>query len=135
MQLAAGGDVEVHALLVGEARHGDAEEGLGRVGDATGEGGDGLAAAVAQVLLVVHEERCAELVGDVEQVAPTDREPTVVADDGVVGEQVAGKRRRHHICSGADTPSRSSPIDRPMRADSTSHRRAWVSSAGTSPMT
>ena len=34
VELTAGGDIEVHTLLVGQARHGSAQEGLGGVGDA-----------------------------------------------------------------------------------------------------
>ena len=136
MQLAAGGDVEVHALLVGEPGHGHAQERLGGVGDAVGERGHGLAAAGPEVVLVVDEQRRAELAGHVEQVAAADRQAAVVADGGVVGQQVERQSARpRHMRSGADTPSRSSPMAKPIRADSTSHSRAWVRSAGTSPMT
>jgi hypothetical protein len=65
VQLAAGGDVEVHALLVGEAGHRPAQERLGGVGDAVAERVDRLAAAGRAGGLVVDEQRRAELGGQV----------------------------------------------------------------------
>jgi hypothetical protein len=89
-QLAAAGHVEVHALLVGQARHGPAEERLGGVGDAVAEGGDGLGAPGAQLGLVVDEQRRAELLGQVGQVAPADEQLPVLADLRRVGNSPHG---------------------------------------------
>ena len=49
VQLAAGGDVEPHPLLVGQPGHGRAQEGLGGVGHAVAPGRHGLAAAGPQM--------------------------------------------------------------------------------------
>jgi hypothetical protein len=122
------GHVEVHALLVDQAGHGGAEEGLGGVVDAGTEGGHRLAGAGAQVGLVVDEEGGAELGGQRERVAAADVQPTGCVDGGRVGQEVGGQRG--HIDSGAVTPSRSRPMARPISAASTSHRRAWVRSGG-----
>ena len=70
MQLAARRDVEVHALFVGQPGHGAAQEGLGGVGDTVPPGRDRLTAGMAQVVLVVDEERCAELLHQLQQVDP-----------------------------------------------------------------
>ena len=80
VELATGGDVEVHALLVGQPGHGPAQEGLGGVGDAVAPGRDRLAAGVAQVVLVVDEERRAELLGQLEQVDAADVEVALLVD-------------------------------------------------------
>ena len=105
VQLAAGGDVEVHALLVGEAGHGQAQERLGGVGDAVAEGGDRLAAAGPQVGLVVDEQRRAVLARPGRATSqPPMRQAPVVADRGGVGQQVARQRPGHrpaYIASGA----------------------------------
>ena len=138
VQLAAGGHIEVHPLLVRQARHGQAQEGLGGVGHAVAEGGDRLPAPTPEVGLVVDEQGRAVLLGQVEHVASTDAKPSVVADRRRVRQQAARERPGHalgYIASGADTPSRSSPIAMPVRAPSTSHSRACVSSGGTSPST
>ena len=107
VELAAGGHVEVHALLVGEAGHGQAQERLGGVGDAVAEGGDRLAAAGPQVGLVVDEQRRAEALGQVEQVAAADRQPAVGADRGGVGQQVSAAASRRVIARRpTSTPGR-----------------------------
>ena len=128
--LAAGGDVEVAALVGRQSGHGRAEEGLGRVVDPGAEGGDGLPAPRPQVGLVVDEQRGAELAGQVEGVAAADDQLAPGPHRGRVGQQ--GERQRAHesahICSGALTPSRSRPMARPTDAASTSSSRAWVSS-------
>src|SRR5699024_958599 len=104
------------------------------VGNTVGERGDGFAAAGPQMLFVVDEQGCAVLFGEFGDIATADRERSVGTDLGGVGEQVAGQRA--HSCSGAVTPRRSRPMARPMRAASTSHRRARPRSASMpSPMT
>ena len=74
VELAAGRDVEVHTLLVGEPGHGPAQEGLRGVGDTVAPGRHRLPAGVAQMVLVVDEERRAELLGQLEEVDATDVE-------------------------------------------------------------
>ena len=137
VELATGGDVEVQTFVVDELRHRLAQEGLAAVGDALAERSARLAAASAQVLLVVHEQRRAELIGQRDEIAAADPEPALVADARRIGQQMPGKRAGHiYIRSGACTPSRPRPMARPMRAASTSHSRAWVSSGDTpSPIT
>ena len=138
MKFAAGGDVEVHALLVSEAGHRCAQERLGGVGDAVTEGLDGLAATVAQVLFVVDEDGRAELGGEIERVAATDVEHTL-DDLGGLGRPPRKGRMSgspDHIDSGAETPSRFRAIWRPTWLAATKARRAWVSSGATpSPIT
>ncbi len=63
VELAAGGDVEAHALLVGQAGHGHAQERLGGVGHAVAPGRHRLAAGGAQVGLVVDEQRACRGLG------------------------------------------------------------------------
>ena len=96
VQLAAGGDVEQQPLLVGEPGHRPAQERLGGVHDtAAAERRDRLAAAGAQVRLVVDEQRRAELVGEVGERATADAQPAVVTDRGRVGQQAERDRRGH----------------------------------------
>ena len=97
VQLAAGGDVEVHALLVDEPGHRQAQERLAGVAHAVAERGDGLAAPRTQVVLVVDEQRRAELGDQVGGRAPADGQPAVVADAGRVGQQAP----RHGTGAGA----------------------------------
>ena len=80
MQLPAGRDIEVHALLVSQTGHGAAQKGLGGVGDAVAPRRDRLTAGVAQMVLVVHEERCAELLRQLEQIDPADVEVALLVD-------------------------------------------------------
>ena len=105
VELAAGGHVEVHPLLVGEARHRQAEERLGGVGDPVTERGHRLAAAGPEVGLVVDEQGRAEALGQLEHVAPADAEPSVVADGRRVGQQLARQRAGH----GATSPRARTP--------------------------
>ena len=77
VQLPARGDVEPHALLVGQARHGRAQKGLGGIGDAVPPGGHRLAAARPQVILVVDEQRRPEPVGQLEEVHASYRQVAV----------------------------------------------------------
>ena len=95
VQLAAGGDVEQQALLVGEAGHGQAQEGLRGVDDvAVAEDVDGLAAAGPQVVLVVDEQRRAVLGGQLGDVDAGDEQLPLGPDGGVVGEE-AGRDAAH----------------------------------------
>ena len=71
MELTTGGDVEVHALLVGQPGHGSAQEGLGGVCHTVAPGRDGLPAGAAQMVLVVDEKRVPNL-SQLEQVDATD---------------------------------------------------------------
>ncbi len=143
VELASGGYVDVHALLVGKLRHGCAEERLAGIGDPVTECRNGFPATRAQVVLVVHEQGCAELVSQVDEVTPAYGRPSVL-DGRRVGEQAQRYRSGHqvspspslHISSGAETPSRSKATTRPIRTASTSHSRAWErSSSIPSPMT
>ena len=87
VQLAAGGDVEQQSFVVRQLRHRLAQERLGRVDHPlVTEGGDRLAAPVAQVGLVVHEQRRAELGGQVgdrarRRRAASRRAPTAAVSD------------------------------------------------------
>ena len=160
VQLAAGGHVEVHPLLVDQPCHGQAQERLGGVGHPVAEGGHGLAAPGAEVVLVIDEQRRTELGGQFGDRASADGQRPVGQDLGRVGQQAAGYRIRGpletcrgfgghghqirgrnpgpaaHIDSGAVTPRRSRPMARPMRVASTSHNRACVVPGGTpSPST
>ena len=89
VELAARRDVEVHALLVGQAGHGPAQEGLGGVRDAVAPGGHRLPAGLAQVVLVVDEQRRAEFLGQLEQVDTPDMEVALLVDGGRAREQTA----------------------------------------------
>ena len=80
MELASGRDIEVHALFVGQAGHGTAQEGLGGVGHAVTPGGDGLTAGLAQMVLVVDEERRAEFLSQLQQVDTADVEVPPLVD-------------------------------------------------------
>ena len=82
-QLAAGGNVEVHALPVGQAGHGFAEKRLGGVGDPVAERCHRLPTASPEMLFVVNEQRGAELSGQPQGVAPPDRQAAVI-DDTVI---------------------------------------------------
>ena len=135
LQLAAGGDVDAHPLLVHQPGDGAAQERLGCVGGAVAEHRHRLAATGADVGLVVDEQRGAVAFGQVGHVAAADRQPAVVVDRGGVGQQVERQRRvgrRAHMRSGADTPRRPRPTRSPTPAASASHQRAWRSSSGVS---
>ena len=62
-ELATGGYVEVHALLVGQSGHGTTEERLGGIGHAVSKGSDGLPAPSPEVGLVIDEKGRAKPVG------------------------------------------------------------------------
>jgi hypothetical protein len=67
--LAARRHVEVHPLVERQPRHGPAQERLGRVVDARAERGDRLAAPSPEMVLVVHEQRRAEALGQRDGIA------------------------------------------------------------------
>ena len=62
-ELATGGYVEVHALLVGQSGHGATEERLGGIGHAVSKGSNGLPAPGPEVGLVIDEKGRAKPVG------------------------------------------------------------------------
>ena len=73
VQFAAGGDVEQHPFVVGQAGHRPAEERLGGVHrPSMTERCDRFAATNPQLLFVVDEHRRAELGRDGRDVAPAD---------------------------------------------------------------
>ena len=87
-----GGHVDADALLMGQPGHRQAEERLGGVGGCHRRRRHGLTTALPKVALVVDEERRAELRGQVEGVAPGDRQAAVATDGGVVGKQAPAAR-------------------------------------------
>jgi hypothetical protein len=127
VQLATGGDIEVHPLLVGQLGHREAQERLRGVGHAVAEGIDGLPAPSPQVGLVVDEQGRAEPLGQLDQVAPADGEPAVGGDHGGVRQQRPRQRPRAHgyaatLAAGALT----SPPERRRRAG----RGRWPARSG-----
>ncbi len=92
VQLAGGGHVELHALLVRELGHGPTQEGLRCIGHAVAECLDSLTTAVTEVLLVVDEQRRAELGTQRLDVAAADEQPAV--DDAVVIWEEPARQRR-----------------------------------------
>src|SRR5262249_44733286 len=118
-------------LLGDESGHRRAQERLAGVRDATlAEGGSVLATPAPEIPLVVDEERCAVLGGELlEQARVAERRRNQLGFD----------RRRHCCCSvsssrraissGAETPSRPSASASPIRHASDSHRRACVSAS------
>ncbi len=136
VELATGRHVETHTFFVGQARHGDAEEGLRGVGHPVAPGRDRLPADGAQVGFVIDEERRAVDLGQLQQIAATDREPAIDAHHRRRGKEGgvdrSGGDGHGHISSGADTPRRPSPMFSPMRDASTSHSRAWARAGSTS---
>ncbi len=93
VQLAAGCDIEVHALLVSQTGHGAAQKGLGGVGDAVAPRRDRVTAGVAQMVLVVHEERRAESLRQLQQVDAADVEVAPVVDRPRTREELPLQRR------------------------------------------
>ena len=132
VELTAGGDVEVQALLRHQAGHRDAQERLARVRDAAGAEEAGvLPAAAAEIVLVVHEQRRAEVGRQrVERVRVLERGryECPVERRARVGHCSASSSSRA-ISSGAETPSSPSASARPIRQASESQRRAWVSAS------
>ena len=100
VELATGGDIEAHALLMDQPGHGPAQERLGGVGDAVAPGGDRVAAGVAQVVLVVDEQRRAELFGQLEEVDAADVEMTLLVHRRRAREELALQGCGRHIVVG-----------------------------------
>ena len=146
VQLTAAGDVEEHALLVGEPGHRPAQEGLRRVDHPAGaEGVDRLAAAGAHVRLVVDEQRRAVLGGQLVDAAPADHERAVGRDRRRVRQEGAGQRAHDrptirprdaretllylaaaiedHDIAATDEPRRRCPVIFPNLIDDGSSRR------------
>ena len=94
----AGGDVEVEALLVDQAGHGQAQEGLRRRRRRRGRRCPAPAAR-AEVVLVV-DEQGAELGGQVAGGAAGDGEPAVVADLAALGSRCQGSGRSSSASHG-----------------------------------
>ena len=96
-------------LVVGQTRHGLAQERLRRVHRPSWtERGDGLAASCPQVGLVVDENGRAVFGDHVEHAAPADGQRTVPEDLG--GNWQKRQGYRCHMRSGASMPSRSRPV-------------------------
>ena len=97
VQLAAAGDVEEHPLLVRQPGHRPAQERLRRVDRPAGaERVDRLAAAGAEVRLVVDEHRRAVLGGQLVDAAPADHQRAVRRDRRRVRQEGSGQRA--HDC-------------------------------------
>ena len=132
VELTAGGDVEVQALLRHQAGHGNAQERLARVRDAAGAEQAGvLPTAAAEIVFVVHEQGRAELGRQrVERVSILERgrDQRPVDRRARIGHCSASSSSRA-ISSGAETPSSPSASARPIRHASESQRRAWVSAS------
>ena len=108
VELASRGDIEQEALLDRQAGHRPAQEGFRRVDDvARPELRDGPAAVVAEMLLVVDEERGPVLRRERRHGHAADRQLTGPGDGGSLRQQphVDGT----HICSGAPMPRRPRP--------------------------
>ena len=100
MELATGRDVEVHALLVGQTGHGEAQEGLGGIGDTVAPRRHRLTAGVAQMVLVVHEEGCAELLRQLQQVDAADVEVALLVDRRRAREEMPLQGRGRDVVVG-----------------------------------
>ena len=104
---------------MGESGHGQAEEGLGGVDDvAVAERRDRLPAAGPEVVLVVDEQRRAELAGQVEGVAAADEQLAAASDRGVVGQQAPREDGHDHRWYRRDGPLRSPASRVESRVDS-----------------
>ena len=104
VQLAAGGDVEVEALLVGQRGHGPAQEGLGGVGDALTPCVAGLSAPDAQMGFVVDEQGRAEVGRQLADVDAADLEAAGRTDGRRQGEQMSRERTAGQVSPlGAST--------------------------------
>ena len=139
VQLAAGGHVEIEALVAHEPRHRRAEERLARVRDPVAELRSILAAAAAELALVVHVERRAELGREPDEIDTPHRHAAVGPDACRCREQRQVERRvaRGTACSGPaghSASSSSSASSRAIsvgRADTRGSRARWPTRRGT----
>ena len=90
----------MHALIVGQTGHGEAQEGLRGIGDAVAPRPDRLTASVAQMVLVVHEERRTELLRQLQQVDAADVEMTLLVDRARARKQLPLQGRGRDIVVG-----------------------------------
>jgi hypothetical protein len=97
MELATGRNVEVHALLVGQTGHGEAQEGLGGIGDTVAPRRHRLTAGVAQMVLVVHEKGCAELLRQLQQVDAADVQMALLVDPRRAREELSLQGRGRDV--------------------------------------
>ena len=111
VQLAAGGDVEPHPLLVGEPGHRQAQKGLGGVGDAVAPGGHGLPAARAGGGPRRRRTAGCRTLGELEQVHAADRSRPSAPDASwaagspqrtLVGLGAGHRRPTPGICSAVE---------------------------------
>jgi hypothetical protein len=143
-QLATGAHVEPEAFLVDPARRGQAQKRLAGVVDvAVGKGSPPGPAAGAEVVLVEHVGRSAVLDGEVADVDVADvqhaahppgrRRPHAGIEVGRVVWRL-NRRGVAHMRSGAETPSRPSPLRTTIWVAVHSHSRARLRSVtGSSP--
>ena len=93
------------AFTLDQGAHTDRYQGIVALeGDTIAECLDRLTTAITEMLLVVDENRGAELLSKLKRVAPSDVEHAV-DDLGRVGQQAGGQRTHDYIDSGAETPS------------------------------
>ena len=123
VEFPSGGDVEQQPLVVREPGHRRAQEGFRRVDHALmTERSHRLLAAGAQVRLVVHEQRCPEVGGEVGDRTPPDRQRAVRTDRRRVRQQPpwdraqrpdrpASDERRHRMRGFGSSP-RAAPAER-----------------------
>ena len=96
VQLTPRRDIKVHALFMSQPGHRLAEEGLGGVGHPLSPGRHRLTAGATQVVLVVDEEGCPELGGQVEQIDIADPQMPVPLNGRSQGQQSSLDRCRGH---------------------------------------
>ena len=125
VELAARGDVDVHALLVHELGHRLAQERLGGVGDPVTEALHRLSTPSPEVRLVVDEQRRAVLLGQFEHGDAADGEATVARYLGVVGQELP--RKGSHIGRGGwAVTSGGGWVITSGGVGGRSHREGWV---------
>ena len=128
VELTTRGDIEAHALLVGQPCHGSAQERLGGVRDAVAPGGDGVAARVPQVVLVVDEQRRAEFLGQLEEVDAADVEVAFLVHGRRSREEVALQGCGHDIVVGRHGDAGYGSVWMLLRSGRWRDRRRWVAS-------
>ena len=92
MEFAQRCDIKVHAFFMSEFGHGHAQECLGRIGDAGAKHFNGLATSIAQMVLVIDEQRRAKLGGKFRNIDAADAHPPFGRYRCVVGKQVLRDR-------------------------------------------